>query len=346
LNSNSNFTRIAKITLVLIYVVIIAGAIVRMTGSGMGCPDWPKCFGYYIPPTEQSQLEFKPNHEYKKGVVIIKDETLVVAKSDFTSSENYEEANWQPYTKHDYAIFNPIHTWVEYINRLSGAVSGLATLVLAIASLQFWKKKKIIPILSFLVVFAMGFQAWLGKTVVDSNLSPLKITIHMVMALLIVAIMLIIIYKSKSDLKSFTYNPTFKNVMLFAIMLTLVQVILGTQVRQYVDEQVKAIGYVKSAWLENPQLTFYIHRTLSILVIITTAWLVYLNKKLRLGYKKVNAILILVLLEILTGMLMYYFDFPFSTQTLHLVIASILFGIQFYLLMESHSKKIEKGITI
>src|SRR5690606_38251350 len=100
-----------------------------------------------------------------------------------------------------------------------GALAGLATLVLAVASIRFWKKNKIIPIFSVLVVFGMGFQAWLGKTVVDSNLSPLKITIHMVMALLIVAMMLIIIFKSKSNIKPFHYSPTFKNVMIFATLL-------------------------------------------------------------------------------------------------------------------------------
>ena len=80
------FRTTAKIALVLVYLVIAAGAIVRMTGSGMGCPDWPKCFGYYIPPTEIKQLQFQPNHNYNKGVVIIMDETLKVAKSDFTSN--------------------------------------------------------------------------------------------------------------------------------------------------------------------------------------------------------------------------------------------------------------------
>ena len=47
----------------------------------------------------------------------------------------------------------------------------------------------------------MGFQAWLGKTVVDSNLAAYKIT-HMLMALFIVALLIYLVYSgSKSLLK-------------------------------------------------------------------------------------------------------------------------------------------------
>src|SRR5690606_36772692 len=111
---NISFIRWAKISLILIYLVIIAGVTVRMTGSGMGCPDWPKRFGYYIPPTDVPELLWEPNHEYKEGQVIIKDEALWIAKETFVSNQTYNAGNWEQYTKHDYAIFNPYHTWVEY----------------------------------------------------------------------------------------------------------------------------------------------------------------------------------------------------------------------------------------
>ena len=137
-----NYHKIAKISLVLVYLVIIAGAVVRMTGSGMGCPDWPKCFGQYIPPTNESELQWQPNQEYKKGQVIILNETLQVAKNDLKTSTIFEVNNWENYTKHDYAKFNPWHTWIEFINRLFGALAGLGTLVLAIASFGYWKKKE------------------------------------------------------------------------------------------------------------------------------------------------------------------------------------------------------------
>ena len=191
----NKFRALSKISLVLIYLVIVAGAIVRMTGSGMGCPDWPKCFGYYVPPTEGKQLLFKPNKNYQKGMMIlIENEAFLVAKNDFTSKKTFDTANWEVYSKHDYVAYDPVHTWVEYINRLIGVLSGIPILIFSVLSFWFWKKNKWIPIISTLTLFGMGFQAWLGKTVVDSNLAPYKITVHMVMALLIVAFILYLIF--------------------------------------------------------------------------------------------------------------------------------------------------------
>ena len=332
------------VALVLIYLVIIAGAVVRMTGSGMGCPDWPKCFGYIIPPTSATELEWTPGRTYEKGQVIIVEETLRVAKSDFTTTETFNPQNWNGYEKHDYAIFNPWHTWIEYINRLCGALAGLAFLVMLGAAIFKERKRKRI-LLSLFAVFLIGFQGWVGATVVYSVLSPVRITIHMVIALLIVALLIYMLYESSKIKHKYTFDKAFRNGMSIAIVLTMIQIILGTQVRQHIDEQVDLVGYAaKSLWLDNPEITFYIHRSFSIIVFLLNAWLFIRTRKLNLGHRSFNWVVLLILIEIATGVLMNYFEFPFLTQPIHLVVASVLFGIQFYILLTATRK--EKGIDV
>ena len=103
-----NYSRMARLSLILVYLV---GAVVRMTGSGMGCPDWPKCFGYLIPPTEESELLWTPGKTYKSGQVIIREDQLLLAREDFKAADRFDPDRWEPYTRHDYAAFNATHTW-------------------------------------------------------------------------------------------------------------------------------------------------------------------------------------------------------------------------------------------
>jgi heme a synthase len=330
------FQKSAKISLILVYLVIVAGALVRMTGSGMGCPDWPKCFGYYIPPTDIKELLWKPNHDFFEDQVIIKDEKLLVAISDFKSTETFNEKQFRPYTKHDYAIFNAVETWIEYINRLAGALAGLAVLIMAIFSFKFWKTDRKVTLFSWLTVFMMGFQGWLGARVVYSVLNPLKITIHMVVALIIVAVLLYVIKVASAKKTAFLEDSKFKNVLIITFLLTFFQIILGTQVRQYVDEMVKVLGYNQmQKVLKNPTIIFYIHRSFSLLILGLNIFLLLRNRKLLLGFQKINWVMVLIGIEVLSGMAMYYLDFPYTSQPIHLVIASLLFGVQFYLILET-----------
>jgi heme a synthase len=334
------FLKTAKTALVLVYLVIIAGALVRMTGSGMGCPDWPKCFGYYIPPTEEKQLLFTVGKVYEKGQVIIKDKTLFVAKNDFTAKQIFENSNWEKYTKHDYAIFNVYHTWIEYINRLFGALAGVACFVTFILAFGFWKDRKKIILYSFLVCILMGFQAWLGKTVVDSVLNPVKITTHMLVALLIVALQLYVIYKASSKFDEHGFDSKFRLFLIISIVLTIIQIVLGTTVREHVDT-ISESGLPKIAWLQNPTISFYIHRSFSILVLLINAFLWMRNKRLELAFSKINWVILIIAFEIISGIAMAYFEFPFGSQPLHLVLASILFGVQFYLFLEITSTRVK-----
>ncbi|MEP2937144.1 MAG: COX15/CtaA family protein [Gilvibacter sp.] len=329
------YRKSVKVALVLVYLVIVAGAMVRMTGSGMGCPDWPKCFGYYIPPTDIQELTWEEDREFNKGQVIIIEETLQVAKSDFTTGISYNADNWEAYTEHDYAKFNVWHTWIEYVNRLLGALSGLAILIMAILSIWQWKRRKKITIVSILSVFLIGFQGWLGAVVVYSELAPIKITIHMIMALVIVAVLLYLLYLSQENYTRQETDLPFKSVLVLALLLSLIQIILGTQVRQFVDDAIAQVGYEnKSEWLANPTLLFYIHRSFSVAVTLVMFFIWYRSRLKKYQLWGVTPMLVLVLAEALTGIAMYYFDFPFLSQPLHLVFASLLFGVQFYLILQ------------
>ena len=329
----NKFKFLTRLSLFLVYLVILAGATVRMTGSGMGCPDWPKCFGYYIPPVEQSQVLFQPNSKYNKGEMIIyNEEKLLVAKSNFISSNFINLNNWDTYEKHDYIIFDPVHTWIEYINRLIGAISGIPILLFTIISVVYFKKYKHLTFISILTVLCMGFQAWLGKTVVDSNLAPFKITFHMLMALLIIALLIYLV--NSSSKYTIRKNKIFTNFLFVAIMLTLVQIVLGTQVRQFVDEQAN-VYYDKFQWFNEIPKVYEYHRTFSLVVIAVNFGLFYFNKKLNLGNNYISYVIVLLFIEALSGVVMFYFDFPFGSQTIHLFIASLIFGFQFFILLQN-----------
>ncbi|MEL0183235.1 MAG: COX15/CtaA family protein [Bacteroidota bacterium] len=324
----NRFIRISKISLVLVYLVILAGSLVRMTGSGMGCPDWPKCFGLYIPPTSEDQVKWTPNSNYSEGIILRKNNELIVAKKDFVSRDKFDSSNWYPYTKHDYSDFNATKTWIEFLNRLIGAIAGLFTLGMLFFSFKLWKKNKNYTLISLLIVLGMGFQAWLGKLVVDSNLAPYKITVHMLMALVIVCLIIYLIFKSNYSNKILLDNQL-KFLISLSLILTLIQVITGTQVREFIDVQY-AITQNKELWLNNPDFNFYFHRTFSLTVFGLNMYLLYLTIRKKYSLKPISWISSIIFLEILLGIIMYYGDFPIFSQPAHLFLATILFGLQFY----------------
>jgi len=326
-----SFKSFAKLTLISIFLIIVAGSIVRMTGSGMGCPDWPKCFGFVIPPTSVDQIEWEAGKSFFEGQMIIYEEQLWSAKSNFVSGEKYNSGNWTLYTKHDYAKFNPAHTWTEYINRLIGAISGVLTFVMLFMSFRYWKTKRKIVSLSALVVFLMGFQGWLGATVVYSVLQPLQITIHMLMALLIVALMVYLISElpESTTKKTLVFDKRLNSVLIVAIGLSLVQIALGTQVRQLIDEVSSALDYgQRELWIGLTGNTFKIHRSFAIILVLTNGLLFFRNYKLNFGFQLVNAVFAVVMLEVVSGVILSYFDMMALMQPVHLVTASVLFVLQ------------------
>lgn len=333
------YRRLLKISIVLVYLVILAGAVVRMTGSGMGCPDWPKCFGYFIPPTDEAVLIWEPHKAYQKGQMIIHEEALWSAQSDFVSGKELNLNNFEKYSLHDYAVFNAAHTWTEYINRLFGALAGLALLLTAIFSFAYLPKKRVV-VGSWLLVFMIGFQAWLGALVVYSVLTPYKISIHMFMALAIVAVQLYLLHTTRSEEKKGVQFALFKKLSVLALAVLLVQVFLGVMVRQEVDDVVKQVGTDKNLWETALTNTFfYVHRTFSLALLLVNGWVFVELRKIGPLPFSIRGVMLTLIATIILGVLMAYFQFPFLTQPLHLVFAAVLFGFQFWFSLKCFQAK-------
>jgi cytochrome c oxidase assembly protein subunit 15 len=147
-----------------------------------------------------------------------------------------------------------------------------------------------------------------------------------------------VIYAVQEKKRPTIVDNEFKWILIAAMGLTIVQIIFGTQVRESVDTIVEA-GLPKEVWIQNPKGGFYTHRSFSILILCANIFLFWRNRKLNLGFTKMNWVIALVGVEILSGIAMYYFHFPFGSQTIHIVIATLIFGLQCYLVMEN-SKKI------
>ncbi len=295
---SASFKNYSIIVLVFVFLVIIAGGIVRMTQSGMGCPDWPKCFGMWVPPTNASQLP-----------------------------DNYTSYLKQQDIDH---TFNVYHTWTEYINRLIGALLGILLLIqLGWGIALFWKKNKTIVWFCLATVLLTGFQGWLGKRVVDANLATAKITTHMLVALIIAVLALTIVYLQKTN--SAIANKKVKTFAGFALLLLTVQIILGTGVREQIDAISKSLQYTnRNFWIEKLDIVFYIHRSFSLLIAALCMYMYVQLKKTNTIHNGIKLVIISVFAEIIIGIIMAYVSIPAIAQPLHLLFSTLLFVSLFY----------------
>lgn len=342
----NSFRRISLVTVIAVYFLILVGGVVRSTGSGMGCPDWPKCFGSWIPPTSVDQLPLDYQEIYLAKRVE-KNENFVKMLLNLGFSQKAAEI------QEDKSIlieeeFNAVKTWIEYLNRLLGAIIGFLVLITLYKSLRLWSLDKVIPILSGFNLVLLLFQAWIGSIVVSTNLLTWMITLHMVLALLIVCLLLYIHYRSHRLVYSVKFS-TEKPSRLFLILgigfvLTIVQIVLGTQVREELDRVAFTFGnMLRGAWIEHLGLSFIIHRSYSLLLMAIHLVFIYKIYKYSVRHAAVfkwsQILIIVILFEIISGVGMAYFGIPAFLQPIHLLLGSLIIGIQFVILLQLNDQK-------
>ena len=307
-------------TLIMIYLVIIAGSIVRITESGMGCPDWPKCFDQYIPPIDISELPANYQFYYssvrekkiKKFTSFLKsigfEEKAILIESD--KSLLYE----QP--------FNVWNTWLEYINRLIGALAGLFIFGGFILAIKQKQNKIVKSLLAFGLILLTFFQAWWGSMVVATNIVPWVLTVHMVIAALMITWQILII--SVWNRSTITVPKSLKLFALFGTLFFLFQIIVGTQVRQIVDYWLESSSR-NDLLLEQFQL-FISHRIIALFIVLFSLLLGLFAYFKKIKILEIYIFIICVIFEALVGKILADFNLPYVLQPIHLILAMISFG--------------------
>lgn len=313
-----------------IFLVVIAGGVVRMSGSGMGCPDWPKCFGQYVPPTSIDELpeNYKDIYSEKRAKKIDKF-SLYLEKLGLNEKAEQLRSDESLLEEQD---FNAVQTWTEYINRLTGALSGLFMLTCLLVSLFVKNNRNKLVFLAFVQLIVTFFQAWMGSIVVATNLLPWVLTIHMLLAVVIIVIQLLHIRATYLRPTKIQVSKVFKNLVWLSILLSLIQILAGTQVRQQVDELYQVIP--RDTWINSLDNIFKFHRSFAIAIILLNAIILFVNYKKFYGFNLPQIIIGVILIEVISGVVLSYFSFPAAMQPIHLLFSFIIVSLQISLLLK------------
>jgi cytochrome c oxidase assembly protein subunit 15 len=318
------FVRFNWWALVFIYLVVIAGSFVRITGSGMGCPDWPKCFGQWIPPTEVSQVpdDYQITYALKRKAKVDKFSYLIAS---FGMSSIAEQLKNDPDLLKE-EEFNVRKTWTEYINRLFGFAAGNSLLLLFFWVFFYYRKYRKLLAISFINLILIGFQAWFGSIVVASNLVPWTITIHLFFALLIIGIQIYVLRMiSPTQSTSLKTSKILHRLLWACFLIIFYQMFLGTQVREAIDELTRA-GVYREDWTNYLGLQFFIHRSFSWLVLVLLSIIFFKNEK-KSKLLTIRWLYAILIIELLSGILLAHFDMSGYIQISHLLFATVIFGI-------------------
>lgn len=290
--SDRSFIKYTYAVLYTIFAVILAGSIVRTTHSGMGCPDWPHCFGRWIPPLNAGQLP--PDYE------------KYLSKQDIDHT------------------FNAFHTWIEYINRLCSGVLGIMIIILIFwAYKKYFKQKSSIFYLALCLLLLVAFEAWVGKVVVNKNLGVVYITAHMFPAVLIAAVCVLIIFLLEKKEK--IIDKKFKLVLWLSIFALLIQILLGTQVRSEVDIVSKSLHYAgRETWLKNIGTFLQAHELFAWVAALCCIFAAGKSFNYSRLQKRGLLIIVLTIGEVLLGLIMTQLKMPAFSQPLHLLFSSML----------------------
>jgi len=192
--SNTAYFRLIIFTAFVAYCVLLLGAYTRLSDAGLGCPDWPGCYGHLSVPTDAKSIAATVSHDSGRA--------LDTAKA-----------------------------WKEMIHRYLAGSLGL--LILAISILSFVRRKQTTQglILPFALLATVVFQAALGMWTVTLQLKPIIVVAHLLGGFTTFSLLILLALSTHHHAKRAFFHTKIPARLsrwaLFALLIVILQIMLG-----------------------------------------------------------------------------------------------------------------------
>ena len=175
--------------LILALVVVSLGAYVRLSDAGLGCPDWPGCYGQLVGVPEQA-------HEVN------------AAQSAFPG---------KPVEAHK--------AWKEMIHRYAASVLGLC--IVALAALAWRQRARRAPWLEVGLLAVVAGQGLLGMLTVTRLLKPVIVTSHLLGGMTTLGLLIVLFLRETRPARLPGAAPGLRMLALAALLTVFIQIALG-----------------------------------------------------------------------------------------------------------------------
>ncbi len=303
----ARYRKLVFFTWFLTLDLIMFGAFVRLTDSGLGCPDWPGCYGSVTPLGAMGDI-----HQATQAMP-----------------------------------FGPVtlsKAWIEMIHRYVGSILGM--LIIAIVYMA-WRHRRALgrsPALATVALVAVCVQGAFGAWTVTHRLMPAVVTAHLVFGLSVLALMTWLSARERPHAPVPAAARRFRPWMIGGFALLLAQVTLGGWVStnyaalacmdfpmchgQWIPEMdfhggysvIRGLGELPSGeMISQPALTaiHWVHRNFAFVVFVylgVLAWRLRAEPGLR---GPATLMLALLAAQLFTGLTTIFFQWPLLIAVLH-----------------------------
>ena len=322
------------ITLFITFDLVLFGAFTRLTDSGLGCPDWPGCYGHASPVGAQAAIAFEQSQ--------MPDGPVTHAKA-----------------------------WIEMVHRyMAMAVGGLILTLTAFAWVRRWRSDAtsgmLWPTVTLLWVCVQGA---FGALTVTMKLFPLIVTLHLMGGLVLLALLTLQVQRQRlanEHRSAVLLPPILYAATVLGLLLLTVQVLLGGWVStNYAVLACNTFPQCQNSWwplmnfeqgftlwrhlgldaagqplvFESLTAIHYVHRLAAYGVLVYLVVLAVLLRRVSALRTSAKLLLICLLLQLLTGLSNVVLDWPLAAAVLHTGGAAALVVVLMWILTGARASR-------